>query len=72
MDCINPSRFGVGMLRRMNNGVLDPELFDAIDDDACPDFTESLNEGEWPYVINGDVFKNFGKGTEFSPFPRRE
>ena len=52
--------------------MLDPELFDASDDDAYPDFTESLNEGEWPYVINGNVFKNFGKGTEFSPFPCRE
>jgi hypothetical protein len=53
----------------MDDGVLDPELFDAIDDDACPDLAKGLNKGEGTYVVDGDVLKNFGERAEFAPLP---
>ena len=69
VDCVDPSGFRVSMLRGMDDGVLDPELFDAIDDDACPDLAEGLNKGEGTYVVDGDVLKNFGERAEFAPLP---
>ena len=60
---INSSSFCVGMLRGVDNRVLDPELLDTINDDACPDFTKSFDEGKGTYIVDGDILKDFGKGA---------
>jgi len=60
------------MLRGVNDGVLDPEPLDAIDDDARPNFAKSFDESERAYVINGDVLQNFRERAELAPFPRGE
>ena len=69
VNCVDPSCFSVRVLRGMNDGVFDPELFDAMDNDACPYFPEGFNESEGANVINSDVFMDFGEGTEFAPLP---
>jgi hypothetical protein len=57
------------MLRGVNNRVLDPELLDTIDDDACPDFAKSFDEGKGTYVVDGDVLKNLRERAKLAPFP---
>ena len=72
MNRVNPSCFGVSMLRGMNNGVLDPELFDAIDNDTYPDFTKGFDEGKRTNVVDGDVFEYLRERAELTPLPCRK
>jgi hypothetical protein len=52
--------------------VLDPELFDAIDNDTCPDFPKRFDKGKRPNVVDGDVLENFGERAKLPPLPSRE
>jgi len=66
---VDPSCFSVRVLRGMNDGVFDPELFDTMNNDTCPYFPESFNESKGANVIDSDVFKDFWKRAEFTPLP---
>jgi hypothetical protein len=57
------------MLRGVNDRVLDPELLDTIDYDACPDFAKSFDESERADVIDGDVLEDLGERAKFTPLP---
>ena len=52
--------------------MLDPELFDAIDYDTCPDFPKCFDKGKRPNVVDGDVLEDFRERTKLPPLPSRE
>ena len=56
----------------MNDRVLYPELLDAIDNDASPDFAKGFDESKGAYIIDGDVLQDFREGAKLAPFPCRE
>ena len=61
----------VGMLTMMKEVMLVQKRLDARREDSDPDFPCSFDESDGAEVIQGDVVRFFGDGSQETPFPSR-
>jgi hypothetical protein len=66
---INSSTSLIGMLRGMEKLPFGPEALDTTNNNACPDLTGGLNEGNRTDIRQICRVENLGERSEEAPFP---